>query len=104
MSCTRNKEFSMRRSFSASNNALRPGAGKTLPKRIGYATSSWSKEFILKTRNRLHAGKEFADPALPSVRQPLPGPKAQQIITEDMTYVSPSYTRGYPLVVESGAG
>ena len=35
---------------------------------------------------------------------PLPGPKAKAIIERDRTVVSPSYTRGYPLVIERGSG
>ncbi|MEW5721687.1 MAG: acetyl ornithine aminotransferase family protein [Thermodesulfobacteriota bacterium] len=34
----------------------------------------------------------------------LPGPKAREILTKDHMYISPSYTRGYPLVIERGAG
>src|SRR4051812_34912019 len=34
----------------------------------------------------------------------LPGPKAQAIIDRDHAVLSPSYTRGYPLVVKSGEG
>jgi 4-aminobutyrate aminotransferase len=40
----------------------------------------------------------------PSIRTPLPGPRAAAIIARDRTVVSPSYTRGYPLVVERGEG
>ena len=40
----------------------------------------------------------------PSIRTPLPGPKAQALIERDAAVVSPSYTRGYPLVIERGAG
>ena len=50
------------------------------------------------------AGKEVIEARLPLIRGPLPGPKARQVITDDMTYISPSYTRSYPLVVESGSG
>ena len=32
----------------------------------------------------------------------LPGPKAKKIIAQDKKFVSPSYTRGYPLVVGKG--
>jgi 4-aminobutyrate aminotransferase len=35
---------------------------------------------------------------------PLPGPKARAIIGRDAAVVSPSYTRGYPLVIERGYG
>jgi len=40
----------------------------------------------------------------PVLRTKLPGPVAQEIIAEDQRLVSPSYTRGYPLVVKSGNG
>jgi 4-aminobutyrate aminotransferase len=40
----------------------------------------------------------------PSIRTPLPGPRASAIIERDRAVVSPSYTRGYPLVVERGEG
>src|ERR1041385_6829017 len=41
---------------------------------------------------------------VPHIRTPLPGPKAKAIIDRDNTVVSPSYTRGYPLVIERGSG
>jgi 4-aminobutyrate aminotransferase len=50
------------------------------------------------------AGRELIEAALPKINGPLPGPKARQVITGDMTFISPSYTRAYPLVVESGSG
>jgi 4-aminobutyrate aminotransferase len=40
----------------------------------------------------------------PQINTPLPGPKAKAIIDRDKTVVSPSYTRGYPLVIERGSG
>jgi 4-aminobutyrate aminotransferase len=40
----------------------------------------------------------------PEIRTPLPGPRAQHLIKLDSTYVSPSYTRVYPLVAERGEG
>ncbi len=43
-------------------------------------------------------------PGLPILRGPLPGPRAQAIIDRDNKVLSPSYTRGYPLVVERGEG
>jgi 4-aminobutyrate aminotransferase len=39
-----------------------------------------------------------------SVKEPLPGPKAQEILRLDDQYISPSYTRAYPLVARSGEG
>src|SRR5881227_1490372 len=41
---------------------------------------------------------------VPSIKTPLPGPNAKAIIDRDNTVVSPSYTRGYPLVIASGTG
>jgi hypothetical protein len=35
---------------------------------------------------------------------PLPGPKAREVIARDAQFVSPSYTRGYPMVAKSGRG
>src|SRR5947209_9446337 len=46
----------------------------------------------------------FDDRTVPDVRAPLPGPKAQALLERDSRYVSPSYTRVYPLVVERGSG
>jgi len=40
----------------------------------------------------------------PEIRTALPGPKAKALIDRDKSVVSPSYTRGYPLVIERGAG
>lgn len=41
---------------------------------------------------------------LPEIKTKLPGPKARKLIKLDKNFVSPSYTRGYPLVAEKGAG
>lgn len=41
---------------------------------------------------------------LPSIRTALPGPKAAALIARDRAVLSPSYTRDYPLVVESAEG
>ncbi|HXF39837.1 MAG TPA: acetyl ornithine aminotransferase family protein [Blastocatellia bacterium] len=41
---------------------------------------------------------------LPEIKTALPGPKAQEILNRDAKYISPSYTRSYPLVVERGYG
>ncbi len=45
-----------------------------------------------------------AHPLLPNLVTALPGPKAKEIIETDRAYVSPSYTRCYPLVVKCGEG
>jgi 4-aminobutyrate aminotransferase len=41
---------------------------------------------------------------LPKIITELPGPNARQIIDNDRRYISPSYTRTYPLVAKSGLG
>jgi 4-aminobutyrate aminotransferase len=40
----------------------------------------------------------------PAIKTVLPGPKASKWINTDQTYVSPSYTRVYPLVVKKAQG
>src|SRR5207247_10313911 len=42
--------------------------------------------------------------APPRMKTRRPGPKAAAIIARDAVVVSPSYTRGYPLVIERGEG
>src|SRR5436190_10822216 len=41
---------------------------------------------------------------LPKIKTALPGPKARGFLNRDAQYISPSYTRSYPLVVERGHG
>ncbi len=41
---------------------------------------------------------------LPKLVTELPGPRARQVIDSDRRYISPSYTRSYPLVAKSGSG
>ena len=43
-------------------------------------------------------------PNAPDIKTPLPGPRAQALIARDSAVVSPSYTRGYPLVIERASG
>ena len=40
----------------------------------------------------------------PQIRTPLPGPRAKKLIKLDKSFVSPSYTRVYPLVVDKAKG
>jgi 4-aminobutyrate aminotransferase len=47
---------------------------------------------------------KFDGQKVPHLKMPLPGPKAKQLLERDSVYVSPSYTRGYPLVVAQGSG
>ncbi len=49
-------------------------------------------------------GVTMTEPKLPNLLTPLPGPKAREVIARDAQFVSPSYTRGYPLVAKTGRG
>jgi 4-aminobutyrate aminotransferase len=49
-------------------------------------------------------GTLMIDAKLPLLRTPLPGPNAKGVIARDAQFVSPSYTRGYPLVAKRGRG
>ena len=40
----------------------------------------------------------------PRIHGPLPGPKARAIVEADDRYISPSYTRSYPMVAKRGRG
>src|SRR4029079_19545117 len=40
----------------------------------------------------------------PDIKTSLPGPRAKAIIARDGKGVSPSYTRGYPLVIDRASG
>ncbi|HKM91009.1 MAG TPA: acetyl ornithine aminotransferase family protein [Candidatus Acidoferrales bacterium] len=46
----------------------------------------------------------LAETKVPRLVTPLPGPEARRILELDERYVSPSYTRDYPLVVRTGRG
>jgi 4-aminobutyrate aminotransferase len=46
----------------------------------------------------------FDGQAVPHLQTDLPGPRATEMLDRDSRYVSPSYTRVYPLVVERGSG
>ena len=41
---------------------------------------------------------------MPHIKTELPGPKAQQILQSDERFISPSYTRCYPMVAKSAKG
>lgn len=41
---------------------------------------------------------------LPKIQTSLPGPEAQKILALDKQFISPSYTRDYPLVAQRGQG
>ena len=40
--------------------------------------------------------------AVPNIKTKLPGPNAQRVLEGDAKYLSPSYTRSYPLVAKRG--
>ena len=50
------------------------------------------------------AGTELKEAKLPRFLTTLPGPNAKKIIDLDNQLISPSYTRGYPLVAKTGRG
>jgi 4-aminobutyrate aminotransferase len=47
---------------------------------------------------------QFDNCTVPRIQTALPGPKAQALLERDHRFMSPSYTRVYPLVVERGSG
>jgi 4-aminobutyrate aminotransferase len=47
---------------------------------------------------------ELESVKLPAIKTPLPGPNAQQIVAYDDQFISPSYTRPYPLVIKRAKG
>src|SRR5207244_5514491 len=47
---------------------------------------------------------QVSNEQLPRLVTELPGPKARAIIDSDRKYISPSYTRSYPLVAKSASG
>jgi 4-aminobutyrate aminotransferase len=46
----------------------------------------------------------FDTETVPHLRTDLPGPNARKLLDRDTAFVSPSYTRVYPLVVDQGSG
>src|SRR6478736_6826677 len=46
----------------------------------------------------------FDKEPVPHLRTDLPGPNARKLLDRDTAFVSPSYTRVYPLVVDQGSG
>ncbi len=52
----------------------------------------------------MHGRAELKTAKLPEIRTALPGPQAQEIVARDAIYISPSYTRSYPLVIKRGRG
>src|SRR6266581_2239425 len=50
------------------------------------------------------ATKTVTPTAGPKIKTELPGPNARRILEADAKYISPSYTRSYPLVARRGRG
>src|SRR6202161_1227132 len=57
-----------------------------------------TKTMTTKTRT---AGPKIGGP---KIKTALPGPNAKRVLAGDQKYISPSYTRSYPLVAKSGRG
>jgi 4-aminobutyrate aminotransferase len=47
---------------------------------------------------------KFDNCQVPNIKTPLPGPRARALLERDQQFVSPSYTRIYPLVAARGSG
>jgi 4-aminobutyrate aminotransferase len=47
---------------------------------------------------------ELKTAKLPAIKTALPGPVAQTVVAHDAQYISPSYTRPYPLVIKQAKG
>src|SRR5919109_1595689 len=47
---------------------------------------------------------QFDKSKVPSIKTPVPGPNARALLDRDHQYMSPSYTRIYPLVCARGSG
>jgi 4-aminobutyrate aminotransferase len=48
--------------------------------------------------------EKFTEPKLPHLITQLPGPRAKRLVELDHKFLSPSYTRSYPLVAKQGRG
>ena len=58
----------------------------------------------MKTMEATASDAAALDPSAPHIRTELPGPRARALIARDQAVASPSLTRAYPLVAESGSG
>jgi 4-aminobutyrate aminotransferase len=58
----------------------------------------------MSTRAASKSPKAPAPSFGPEIRIPPPGPKARAIIERDEQFITPSYTRSYPLVIDHGDG
>src|SRR5438874_12150730 len=69
--------------------------------------SSW--RFYKRFGSRFIGAKDgtmwkFDNVPVPRIKTSLPGPRAQALLERDQRFVSPSYTRIYPLVAARGSG
>ena len=48
--------------------------------------------------------KTMTATAAPKIKTALPGPNAKRVLEGDQKFISPSYTRSYPMVAKSGRG
>src|SRR4051794_24546454 len=78
--------------------------GKGMLKVAGRETVRGGEEPNEPMTRKEFAMWRFDDCTVPNIRTELPGPRAQVLLERDQQYVSPSYTRIYPLVVERGSG
>src|SRR5277367_6300413 len=72
-------------------------------------TDNWplaaaSKEDSMTTETLTPPVKKAVTAAGPKIKTALPGPNAKRVLANDEKYISPSYTRSYPLVAKSGRG
>ena len=85
---------------------MRPAGAAISRPPIASATSSprAASSSRIRPQARAGSGNNGAVARIPDIRTPLPGPKARALIERDAAVVSPSYTRGYPLVIERASG
>src|SRR6185436_15830505 len=92
-----------------SKNGTRRAAVAISGRPTGFATGCSNEGCFSRTAPPAPAGRG-SRPGVktmtnaPEIKTALPGPRAKAIIERDRAVVSPSYTRGYPLVIERGAG
>ena len=56
---------------------------------------------IETTATKITTGRQVTGP---KIKTALPGPNAKRVLKGDQRYISPSYTRSYPLVAKTGRG
>ena len=70
---------------------------------MSYSQVVFTNPNFISGRNLMYT-VEAPPAAMPHIVTELPGPRARAIIERDRRIISPSYTRGYPLVVRSAEG